>query len=266
MNAWIDWPEDRHPHYPAEALAGEVPIVWLHNPESRNAMTPDLLADLQRCIRTLAEGGHPILLAGKGPCFSAGFDLKLCRDNPSVLTELLCYLHNVIAAMRAASVPIVIAAHGAAVAGACALFGGADYIVTDATSKIGYPVVRFGLSPAVSAPFLSQQIVAGQARQLMLDPSLISGEEALRVGLVHECVAVPNDVLPAAKAMARALASKPRAAFAATKDLLREIESEQQQSTAYPPTVGWPVRGLDFSLATASHDETHARIAKLTFK
>lgn len=266
MDVWTDWPEDREPWRPEAELQAEVPIIWLARPDVRNAMTPSMLLDLREQVEKLQRAGRPIVLAGKGDCFCAGFDLKLCRDDSGALAELLHGLHNVIATLKSATVPVVIAAHGAAVAGACALFGGADYIVTDANAKLGYPVARLGLSPAVSAPFLSPQVAAGVMRRLMLDPGLINGEEALRAGLVHQCVASPGDVLSAAIAAAKLLASKPRDAYAATKRLLVEIEAAHQDETSPPPGIGWPARGLDVSLASASSDETRARLAKLSLK
>ncbi len=241
-------------------------ILWLDRPDVRNAMTPHMLLDLRAQVEKLKNASRPLVLAGTGDCFCAGFDLKLCRDDPGALTELLHCLHGAITALKSATVPVVIAAHGAAVAGACALFGGADYVVTDAFAKLGYPVVRLGLSPAVSAPFLSPQVAAGVMRRLMLDPGLISGGEALRVGLVHECVATPAEVLPAAMAVAGLLASKPEGAYAATKRLLFEIESSHQQAVAPPPSEGWPARGLATSLASAASEETRSRIAKLALK
>lgn len=266
MSVYIEWPEDREPSRDPAELSGEPPILWLHDPGTRNALTPGALSEVGACVAALCKAGRPILLTGRGPAFCSGFDLKLCRDDPSALSELLHRLHHVIATLKAATVPVVIAAHGAAVAGACAMFGGADYVVTNASAKIGYPVVRIGLSPAVSAPFLSHQVAASTMRRLMLDASLIDGRQALDIGLVHECVATPDEVLPAAKAAARLLASKPRDAFAATKRLLLEIEGGRQESIAYPPAEGWSSRGLAISLASADTNETRTRLAALSFK
>ncbi len=266
MTVYIEWPEDREPSRDPATLSGEPPILWLHDPAVRNALTPTALDELAKCTATLSNAGHPIVIAGRGSAFCSGFDLKLCRDDPGALAELLHRLHHVIGMLKSANVPVVIAAHGAAVAGACAMFGGADYVVTDANAKIGYPVVRIGLSPAVSAPFLSHQVAASTMRRLMLDASLINGRQALEVGLVHECVATPEEVLPAAMAAARNLISKPPVAFAATKNLLREIEALQQESNANPPAEGWASRGLSVSLATANTDETRTRLASLPLK
>jgi enoyl-CoA hydratase/carnithine racemase len=260
------YPEDGVPwNDPAEFLL-EPPIIWFDDVGTRNALTPKGLDDLAMNIACLLKDDRPIVIAGRGPAFCSGFDLKLCRDDPGALAELLHRLHHVISLLKSASVPVVIAAHGAAVAGACAFFGGADYVVTDANAKLGYPVVRIGLSPAVSAPFLSHQVAASTMRRLMLDASLIDGRQAFECGLVHECVATPEEVLAAAMAAARNLASKPRDAFAATKKLLLEIEASQQDSVASPPSQGWPSRGLAISLASADTNETRTCLAALSFK
>lgn len=266
MSVYILYPEDREPGKDPADFSLEPPVIWFDDVGTRNALTPKGLDDLALNIACLLKDDRPIVIAGRGPAFCSGFDLKLCRDDPGALAELLHRLHHVIGMLKSANVPVVIAAHGAAVAGACAMFGGADYVVTDANAKIGYPVVRIGLSPAVSAPFLSHQVAASTMRRLMLDASLINGRQALEVGLVHECVATPQEVLPAAMAAARNLISKPPIAFAATKNLLREIESLQQESIAYPPPEGWATRGLSVSLATANTDETRTRLASLPLK
>lgn len=266
MTSYIEYPEDREPLRNPKALKGEVPILWLHEPTTRNALTPRILDELALNVAHLLKDGRPILLAGRGPAFCSGFDLKLCRDDPGALTELLHRLHDIIATLKAATVPVVIAAHGAAIAGACALFGGADYVVTDANAKLGYPVVRIGLSPAVSAPFLSHQVAASDMRRLMLDASLITGRHALDIGLIHECVSTPDEVLPAALTAAKLLGSKPPGAFAATKRLLLEVEAAQQDIAAYPPSEGWPSRGRAISVASADTDETRDRLAKLALK
>lgn len=242
---------------------GEPAVVWLERPEARNALTPAMLGEVEGGVERLIVEGCPIVLAGKGECFCAGFDLKMCRDDAGALADLLRGLSRVVGVMKGAPVPVVLAAHGAAVAGACALFGGADHVVADAGAKIGYPVVRLGLSPAVSAPYLSAQVAAGVMRRLMLDHALVDGAEARRVGLVHEVVARAEDVVPAAIASARALAAKPRGAYAAMKRILNDVEAVHQACAATAPPEGWAARGLGVSLASAEQDETRERIAGL---
>src|SRR5690606_9036453 len=84
-------------------------------------------------------GARALLLCGEGPVFCAGFDLDTCRGEggDEALRRLLRGLSGAIAGLRAQERPVVVAAHGAAIAGGCALLGGADVVVADAGAKLG---------------------------------------------------------------------------------------------------------------------------------
>ncbi len=196
----------------------------LDRPEKRNALTPEMLAAFVRELTRLGEECPAVVVRGEGEAFCAGFDLSLCRDDSAALAELLCGLSDAVRAMRGLAAPVVVAAHGAAVAGGCALLGGGDFVVTDAAAKLGYPVVRLGISPAVSAPTLRLRTGDGAARERMLDPGLIDGRRAVEIGLADECVASPAEVRGRAEGIARILAEKPRCGVAATKRWLNELD------------------------------------------
>ena len=213
------------------AVTDRVATITLNRPERRNAMTPQMLADLRAAVEEVAPviraraDVRAVVLAGAGKVFCAGFDLDLCRDHPdgSVMRELLTGLSLAVASLRASGVPVVIAAHGAAIAGGCALLGGGDFVVADAGAKFGYPVVRLGISPAVNIPFVRVAMGDGPTRARTLDTRLIDGTEAHRAGLVSDLVATPDEVLPAAQAVAASLAAKPPGGLLATRRWLDEL-------------------------------------------
>lgn len=217
----------------------------LARPERRNALTPEMLRDLAAHIEN-ASDARALLLLGEGPVFCAGFDLDLCvgEDGDANLRRLLVGLSRCIVGMRNLPCPVVLGVHGAAIAGGCALLGGGDVVVAHPDAKLGYPVTRLGISPAVSAPFMA--IAPGQARRLMLDPGLIDGRRAHAKGLVHEL----HDE-PAARAMglAEELAAKPPHALAATKRWLHELA---------PADAG---QGLGVSLSLVGNDESRRLLA-----
>ncbi len=202
---------------------GSVAILRFDRADKRNALTPKMLGSLASHIDT-AGSAHAIVLSGVGEAFCAGFDLSLCRDDPGVLGQLLAGLSRVVRLLRQSPAPIVISAHGAAIAGGCALLGGGDIVVTTQAAKIGYPVVRLGISPAVSAPTLRCAVGDGHARARMLDSGLIDGRRALAIGLAHECVDTAAACEARAIAIAEELAAKPRHALAYTKRWLNEID------------------------------------------
>lgn len=209
-----------------QASGGEISTVVLDRADKRNALTPDMLHNLRVAVEHAGHEHHAraVVLRGEGQAFCAGFDLSLCQDDPLAMSAMLTGLSNAIRAMRKCPCPVVIAAHGAAIAGGCALLGGADFVVTDAHAKLGYPVTRLGVSPAVSSPFLRQMVGDGHARARLIDSELIDGRRACAIGLAHECVERAEDVLARAMEAARAFAAKPPYALHQTKRWLNELD------------------------------------------
>ncbi len=252
-----------------------VRTISFHRPAQRNALTPAMLEALIDGLAVgsdarstvVISGGTPdplpircVLVRGEGTVFCAGFDLSLCRDSTDgrVMRSLLTNLDKAARAMRACPVPVVVACQGAAIAGGCALVAASDITVADRQAKLGYPVVLLGISPAVSAPTLVPRIGFGQARSRLLDPSLITGEEALAIGLVHEVVEDAQAVEAKARAIAGDLASKPPKALAATKVWLNRLDS---LPTVCPERAS-DIDALGVSLALTGGPEEQACLAR----
>jgi len=202
--------------------ADQITIIRLNRPEKRNAMTPLMLSDLAAAIVNARNSGA-IVISGVGDVFCAGFDLALCRDDRRVLRDLLTGLSECLMAMRETMSPIVLSAHGAAVAGGCALLAGADFVYTDASAKLGYPVLKLGISPAVNIPFLRSVLSDGQVRAKTLEPELFTAMQARAAGLVHEVTENAAACEAASITLAKHLASKPAWALQATKRWLEEV-------------------------------------------
>jgi len=234
-----------------------IALVLLDRPEKRNALTPEMLETLCEALELAPMSHDAIVLGGEGKLFCSGFDLSLCKADPSggVMRSLLTGLSRACTIMRRTEKPVVIAAHGAAIAGGCALLGGADVVVCDSNAKLGYPVTKIGVSPAVSAPFLANNVTLGAARELLLLPELISGEAAHAKGLVHELVQTREEVRERAVAIASDLANKPPHAYAATKCWLNELEL-----TTHDLVIKL---GLDASLSLTGGEEEQRLLAQL---
>lgn len=236
-----------------------VTTVWLDRPDRRNALTPGMLTELVSVTQTAADAGDAVLLAGRGRVFCSGFDLAMCQATPdgAVMRLLLTGLSDACRALRELPRPVVIAAHGAAIAGGCALLGGADVVVADRRAVMGYPVVKLGVSPAVSVPFLRQGVTDGESRHRALVPETFKGEDAHRRGLVHELVDEPDAVHQRALDIAGHLGGHPAGAYAATKSWLNTIEGVAKRGDAD--------RALAVSLGLTGGDEERERIGALDF-
>lgn len=243
-------------------IDAHIGYIVLNRPDKRNALTPAMLDLALAHLHTLLTPpptGQPacraIILCGQGSVFCAGFDMQLVHNDPATLPALLTGLSKLVRALRRAPLPVIIAAHGGAVAGGCALLGGGDIIVTDRDAKLGYPVLKLGISPAVTIPALRQALTDGQTRERVLDTDLITGQHAFDLGLAHVCCDIREDVLPAAQRIAKHLASKPPHALAATKQLLNHLEG----TDADEPFD----RALTASLSLAGSPDQRARVAAL---
>lgn len=237
-------------------ILDQLAAVTLSRAEKRNALTPDMLESLTGVFERMPGEIRAVIVSGDGPAFCAGFDLKMCAADPSgeTMRQLLTGLSRAIRAMRSIDAPVVLAAHGAAVAGGCALLGGADIVVAERQTMLGYPVTRIGVSPGVSAPFVGAAIAQGAARARLLDSGLISAEQAVSIGLVHELADGPGATRERANDVARQLAAKPGIGVSATKALCNHLVRDHTDRA---------LEALTVSLSLAGTDEERERLAAL---
>lgn len=214
-----------------------ITIVRLNRPEKRNAMTPQMLTEFAAAVRN-ARNARALVISGVGDVFCAGFDLAMCRDDRQVLRDLLIGLSDCLCAMRDIEAPIVLSAHGAAVAGGCALLAGADFVYADASAKLGYPVLKLGISPAVNIPFLRRVMADGDVRSKTLEPEFFSAREAQASGLVHEVTEHVAECEAMAIACAGRMAAKPVWAVHATKRWLDDIAPVTRTAEGLSASLG----------------------------
>jgi methylglutaconyl-CoA hydratase len=164
--------------------ADSVLQITLDDPVKRNALGIEMFDSIDATIKRINDDTRCVLLLGRGEVFCSGFDMKACVDDITVLEQYILRLSSLIRSLRRVQVPVVVAAHGAAIAGGCAVLTGCDFVVGSKESTYGYPVHRLGISPAVTIPTLFQKLGEGRARALVMSGELIDGEEAYAIGLL----------------------------------------------------------------------------------
>jgi len=218
---------------------GALVIITLNDPERRNALTVAMLEQLCRVLDDTARRDDidAVLLEGTGSAFCAGFDLGAIVDEPMTLQSLIAGLGEVTRRMRSLPMPIIVAAHGAAIAGGCALVSAADMSIIGDRTVAGYPVHRLGVSPAVTLPTLMQAIGTGAARALVLDGRLHTGAEAHRLGVGTHLVP-EEDVRTEARRLADDVMQLGGAAVRATKHWLNMLDGSQDEERWSGPVRG----------------------------
>lgn len=199
----------------------------LNRPDSRNALSLDLIESLRAAVRELSamDDVNVCVLTGVGKSFCAGMDLKAVLDDPKAPGMLLGALAELTIEIRALPMVTVASVQGAAIGGGCGLMCVCDLGITHADAKIGYPEVDLGVCPAVVAPWLVQRIGAGAARRMLLVGGLMSGADAHRRGLVTGLVEDRADLDDAVAGVTSCLRGAAPEALRATKAWLNETDS-----------------------------------------
>jgi methylglutaconyl-CoA hydratase len=199
--------------------------ITLNRPERRNAMTPEMQAELIAAMgEAAASDCRVVVFAGAGEAFCAGLDLSALQGmNDKSAAEHTADAEQVARLFRTLydlPKPTIAVVHGAAIAGGTGLATMCDFTLAVPGAKFGYTEVRIGFVPAVVSAFLVLQIGEKQARDLLLTGRLFTSEEALRLNLVNELVEAERLEARLLELVGVLKANSPEA-LAATKRLLR---------------------------------------------
>lgn len=212
--------------------------IVLNDPDKRNALGLAMFDAIDNAIELFDEDINCVRLSGEGPVFCAGFDIQACSKDIDLVGVYINRLSSLIRSLRRLPVPVVAAAHGAAIAGGCAILTGCDFIVGSASGKYGYPVHQLGISPAVTIPTLNQRLGYGRARPLLLGGEILDGNEAHSIGLLTHLCDDDNEVQKTAETLVTSVAKKPSHAIRVTKQLLNELDGSLDDSIFDPVAIG----------------------------
>src|SRR5438876_2156397 len=193
-----------------EKQTPQIRAIVLNRPERRNALTLELLNELNAAIKVASEQPQErvLILRGAGAAFCTGLDLKEAADQTKAHATAEMVANTLITISQTHLITIA-AVHGAAVAGGAGIMSACDFVVAAQRTKIGYPEVRRGLVAGLVMTFLSRQVGERNMRELLLGSELIDAERAKEIGLVHRVVARDDLVSEALKFAASALQGAP---------------------------------------------------------
>lgn len=222
-----------------ETFEDGVATLTMNRPEARNALTPDMQAALSEAMPRLAADPKVrcVVLTGAGAAFCAGGDVKGfakaagAGDAGAEAFNLEQRAHGLRTAMEVcrwlhempkptlAVIPGPAAGAGLSLALACDLRIAAEEAkLTTAFSKVGLAGDYGG------SFFLSHLVGAAKARELYFTADVISGREALALGVVNKAVPAA-ELEAAARDYARYLAGLPTVAIGYMKKNLNAAET-----------------------------------------
>ncbi len=193
----------------AYTVAERIATITLDRPHARNGYTITMADELADAVaRADADRDvRVVVLTGRGRDFCVGADLSGggFEADGVIGDDWQEPAGRVSRRIFAADKPVVAALRGAAVGAGLTITLAADYRLAATDSRFGFVFTRRGIYPeGASVWFLPRLVGLGRALDWMISGRVFDADEALRSGLVHS-VHAPDDVLPAAYALAREL-------------------------------------------------------------
>src|SRR6266508_1662072 len=170
--------------------------VTLTRHEVHNSLDATLIAELRAAFTAFSREGptalRAVVLAGEGPSFCAGADVKWMRAAMSLDREGneqdAMALADMLEAIDTCPVPVVARVHGAALGGGMGLCAVADVVIAESGTRFGFTETRLGILPSVISPFVVAKIGESETRALFPSGRRFDAIRAQRIGLVHEVV------------------------------------------------------------------------------
>jgi enoyl-CoA hydratase/carnithine racemase len=207
------------------SIDAHVATLSLNSPPV-NALTRVLNDELTLALDRICEMDdiRAVVLTGEGKVFCAGADLKGRAETikgPGDLPAHSRRTRECFHAIRECAKPVVVAINGSALGSGLAMVASADILIASEKASLGLPEIDVGLLGG--ARHAMRLFGHSRLRRMALTGYRVDGPELYRLGIVEACVA-PDDLMPAALELARAIASKSPVATRMSKHTLNTIE------------------------------------------
>ena len=178
-----------------------VATIALNEPETRNALSDDLLGELIAALEAARDDPdvHCVVLTSTHhSVFSSGGNLGgFAADVPLVHKHFATALFpRVFQLLGELGKPSICAANGHVLAGALGLALACDLIVASESARFGTPEINIGLFPFMIMALIYRNVGRKKTAELMLLGEQLSAAEAERIGIVNRVV--PAAEFPAA--------------------------------------------------------------------
>ena len=207
-------------------------VAWLtmNRPAARNALSMGLMDAMDTALAAIETDPtvRVVVIAGAGPGFCAGHDLREVRQTPTrqAYEALFALCARLMQRIVALPKPVIARVHGVATAAGCQLVASADLAIAGESARFATPGVNIGLFCSTPMVALSRAVGRKAAMEMLLTGDLLSAERALAIGLVNRVV--PDDALDATVAAlaARIALGSPTALAMGKKAFQRQADMD----------------------------------------
>ncbi len=215
---------------------GYIAEVTLCNPKKRNSMGVTFQDDLENAFKEVSamEEVRVVILKGEGLSFCAGLDLMAMgmvepalmqvpsptKNKPGIL-DVIRRFQQAINSVEKCSKPVIAAIHGHCIGGGLDLAAACDIRLCSKDAIFSLRETRVGLMADLgSLQRLPGIIGEGRTRQLAYTAEDFGAQKAFDYSLVNEVYEDRDELLEAAREMAKAIAANAPLAVQASKDVL----------------------------------------------
>ena len=174
-------------------LEGRVAWITLDDPQTRNALSDELLDDLLAALlaaKADEDVRAVVLTSSHARIFSAGGDLKAFAGDASTIQKYagLDRFPRLYTLIGGLGKPVLCAANGDVLAGALGLALACDLVIAKDSIRFGCPEINVGVFPFMISALIYRNVGRLKANALMMLGASISAAEALEFGLVNRVV------------------------------------------------------------------------------
>jgi enoyl-CoA hydratase/carnithine racemase len=166
--------------------------LTLNRPQARNALSLGLMTELEEALGRIAGDAtvKVVVLAGAGPAFCAGHDLRELRADPrrEAYEAVFAQCSRVMLAITRLPQPVIARVHGIATAAGCQLVATCDLAVAADDARFATPGVNIGLFCSTPMVALTRAVGRKAAMEMLLTGDLVPAERARELGLVNRVV------------------------------------------------------------------------------
>ncbi|MFN0314928.1 MAG: enoyl-CoA hydratase [Burkholderiales bacterium] len=199
-----------------------VATLTLNRPNQYNALSEEMLRELQSALENIEQDDcvRVVVIAGNGPAFCAGHDLKQMRATPrkDYYEKLFAQCSQMMMTLTRIPQPVIARVHGIATAAGCQLVAQCDLSVASENAKFAVSGINVGLFCSTPSVPLGRNVLRKQAMEMLLTGDFIDARTAKERGLVN-AVAPLEDLDTAVADLARRIKSKSAVAVATGKKM-----------------------------------------------
>jgi enoyl-CoA hydratase/carnithine racemase len=166
--------------------------LTLNRPEARNALSVALMSALTEALGGAAQDPRVrvVIIAGAGPAFCAGHDLREIRGEQSRETyeRIFAQCSELMLTIVRLPKPVIAEVHGVATAAGCQLVATCDLAVATENAQFATPGVNIGLFCSTPMVALTRAVGRKAAMEMLLTGELIDATTARAIGLVNRVV------------------------------------------------------------------------------